>query len=397
MSTAASSSTSRPAQPDRASPASGAPPIHPAVRGRDAFLAGLLRPSPAALTLTLIVAALWGAALVALITPEWVASPAGRRLAHGGGDRDLRVTSLALALSARESLHEPAVFLLGASDLPEALTSSDDLERRLPPGTRVHPLYSGWQSLLDTAALVELLPKRIAGVAVVLVSPKRIAHGITYQLDFEDQPPFYRSFGFRSEVREEIAAREGVRTSPRSASLLLENYQFYLPRLRMLIENGFGPPPRFAHHEWTEITGPRLGEAHLSRMRSELRNVLEGYEDHRRDSLWMLGRILAMVEERGGRAVLLEAPMSPAGYRLVVGDELWQRYRTDITAFAEEHGVPYWDLGPELALQDADFRDDQHVITRRARLAFTSALAGRLAPLLPVAGETASLRQASTQ
>jgi hypothetical protein len=328
------------------------------------------------------VALAWCAFLVRLITPAWVASPEGLRLAVDGQDRELRVTSLALGLARHTRLDGPRVFLFGASDFREALNSRERLEQLLPPGTQVYDLYSNWQSLIDTAALLEKLPPHPQGLSVVMVGPKRIAHGITYEDPAGVQPPFHRNFGFRSEVREELAAREGVRTSPRSDSLLVENFQFYLPRIPYLVGHAFGEPPGIANHGWTEVLGGRLGPAGLERQRAELRRVLAGYEQEREGSFWMLERILDLAARREGRVVLLEAPFSPYGREFLVGEQLGRRYRAEMTAFADEHGVPYLDLNPELRLEQQDYWDDQHLLSKRARTAFTDALARALTPLI---------------
>ena len=366
----------------------GAPTV-PDQREPGGFRAGLLEPSATSLALTAFVAVAWCLGAVAWITPDWVASPQGMRLAVGGQDRDLRVTRLALDLSGRERLEGRSVFLLGASDFREALTSPVALEEKLPSGVEVYDLYSGWQSLLDTAALVEQLPKRFSGVVVVMVSPKRIAHGITYHIDFEDQPPFHRNLGFRSPIREEIARREGVATSFRSKYLVLDNYHFYLPRLRHLIESPFGEPVRLAHHGLTAVTAKPLPPERRELLRRELRKVLDGYEANREDSLWMLERIQQMVEGRGGQLVLLEAPMAPLDLEEVVGPELRARYQLDITTFASSRGLPYWDLAEQADFQDEDFWDPQHLVSKRGRGRFTEALAERLAPLLGGIGGSA--------
>jgi hypothetical protein len=99
----------------------------------------------------------------------------------------------------------------------------------------------------------------------------------------------------------------------------------------------------------------------------------------------MLARICGMLRERRVRAVLLEAPMSPHGLA-IVGEGLLARYRDEITTFAAERELPYWDLSPEVGLAEEDFWDAQHIWSTSARQRFTAALALRLAPLLAARG-----------
>jgi len=97
-------------------------------------------------------------------------------------------------------------------------------------------------------------------------------------------------------------------------------------------------------------------------------------------NLAMLEQLVALCEQRGVRAVIVELPLNED---VVKGrfDEAVAQYREPVQALARERGVPYLDFNRELAIPSADFHDLSHLV-EPGRVLWQKRLAEELVTLL---------------
>ena len=97
-------------------------------------------------------------------------------------------------------------------------------------------------------------------------------------------------------------------------------------------------------------------------------------------NLAMLEQLVALCEQRGVRAVIVELPLNED---VVKGrfDEAVAKYREPVQELARERGVPYLDFNRELAIPSADFYDLSHLV-EPGRVLWQKRLAEELVTLL---------------
>jgi hypothetical protein len=97
-------------------------------------------------------------------------------------------------------------------------------------------------------------------------------------------------------------------------------------------------------------------------------------------------RAIRLAKSSSLKVALLESTRNPKIDAMLPDTEqrrqTMQQYQSDVIAFSDKEGVPYWNLSEAAMLTEEDFADQNHLRERDARRRFTRALADQVAPLL---------------
>ena len=280
--------------------------------------------------------------------------------------------------AARAEFDGSAVFILGSSGIREALTNSDELRNLLVSRSPVRPVHvfncaSFDQTPLEMLALVEQLPPSFEGVVVLGINPCDIGAGpLQHHKDAAND--FDLRLGFRSPLVDATARNAGVHVLPLTGNCFLDNYRFFLPRLPFLLRNVFLGPPEERRHPWTVLTGP-IDQSGWNTQAERVQRLMADYDRRFDETLVYYERMIAEIERRGNvRVVLLESPIRPRSIEETIGSNAWNHHVERMQAFADRHGVRYWNLNERAELRNEDFYDYIHVYRTEAQQRFTRAL-----------------------
>jgi len=352
------------------------------------FRSGLTAPSLPAIGITLAVPLTAFVACAALITPRRMASDWHRYLVSSPDDTDVVITARALALSQRAP-EGPGVFLIGGSSLLTGVASSAELGARIGErvgrelAPEVHELAGNALSILDTAALLDMLPDDLCGVIVLGVNP-RACCGLTHLRTAHLKPGEAGGrLGFRTALTEEHARLTGQLLVFATGNYFWDNLGFFLPRLPTLVRGLYRGPIDVVRHRrvYTALVrGEREWQSQAAAVRRE---IDAGYLANVEGCLDVLAGAAAPLLASGkATVVLLENPMAPRSLSEIMGGGFWEAHVERMRALAAEHGFLYWNLNGEVELTDEDFYDYSHIRTAAARERFTDVLARHIAGAL---------------
>jgi hypothetical protein len=199
------------------------------------------------------------ALLAALVTPDRIAAlPAGVVARHAGDDG--ASTTVAALQMARTAGARPAVVLVGASSLREALVGAEslraDLAGRLGVAEdrlEVHDLTTSGQELFESLALLDLLPPETPGVLVIGAGAARLMRPRATTLDRFEHP----NLAIDAPALDARGAELGFTPPHRAGVYLLDHLQFYVTRPQLLWRPFTGPITLARHRylgrtPWTE-------------------------------------------------------------------------------------------------------------------------------------------------
>lgn len=335
---------------------------------------GLITPSPPATGLMLAVAGSIWALLWFGVGPEQVAAHAPY-LAEDAKDTYAFTTGRLARLDELCEPGAPTVVLTGASGLRYALAPIWNLDRELAlavDGARVIDLMTDDQSVLETLAILALLPERFDGIVIVGLNPVRWSRPTAL-------PDPHFGFVYRLGVRSPFLAgwqrARGDEPEP-AHSFFWDNRAFLLPRLAPLVRNALGQPP--AEYVPPPENPNKVGEHRWAGFVGRLDGIDERFAEYGPENLAQLARAGADLAARtAGELVLLEAPLSPRA-AAAYGPEFLAHWQRRIADFADEQGWPYWDLQAAAGLDEPDFFDWMHLRHEDARGRFRAALVERL-------------------
>ena len=313
-----------------------------------------------------------------------MAGPWHRYLAWGPGDTQLEVTSRVLR-AGRTEFEEQAVFVLGSSGIREAISNSEDLRALLTPRRKdapaVYNLSSFDQTPLEMVALVEKLPERFDGVALLGINPCDVGAG-PLQHHRDKRNDFDLRFGFRSAIVDRAAREAGEELAPVTGNYFVDNHRFFLPRLPFLFRNLALGPPEEGHHPYV-LLGDQIDRVGWDLQAERIRRLIADYHAHFDETMGYYARMVSELERRGDvRVVLLESPICPRCIEETLGDAFWAEHAQRMQAFASRLGIQYWNLNDRAGLDNADFYDYVHLFRPDAQTRFTGALGEALDELL---------------
>jgi hypothetical protein len=360
-------------------PTAAKPPLGPAVGGPLAdFLAGLVRPSAIALGVASLVVLVATGALLAILVPSRLTHGLDRYLFGVGDDEYVQVTMDVLRLRSRSS-GAPLVAIVGASVGMGAILERDlarVLRSEMAPDVEVREFATARQTLWESAAIIEMIPRGTAGALILEVGPSRFTRTA------DDLDSLYRRprLGFRSALLDRAARRAGFRPPPLTGIYALDNRLFIAPRLptalRNVIKDRLGLPLPTYRYRYPN----RVAEADLwNEIATRVSDRFVDYQKLMRSNLPVLDSLIALVRARTRMTVVvLEHPMNPRFVRDWLGPSLYRYHRSQLRRFAATRGVAYLELQPALDFAESDFYDWAHLKTAAIARRFTQALADTL-------------------
>lgn len=329
-----------------------------------AFLHGLLRPSPLAIGLAILLNVVTFAVLTVVLTPGFLATHNAGILADGPTDYDAFVTAHTLALQRSET-SEPLLVLLGGSTVRASLLESDITEGLRNGGhgdVRLVKLCTSRQSLWETLALAEYLPSGARGVVVIGTGPTLFSLDEQELKDLASHP----RLGLRSATLDEEFHRRGLPVGARSGIYFFDNAAYLLPRLHVLLGSwARGRPTRYVDSRYVGMAPARPAVWQSVARRVDAR--MERIDANQEASQRVLVRVLATIRERTDlRVILVESPVNPRFLTEFGRHGLVARHRQRMREFAREQGVDYLVLGEAVQLPPGDFFDWAHLRDRDA-------------------------------
>lgn len=340
---------------------------------REDFLHGLKTPSISALAGAAATVYALGALCVATVGPSWLTDGNVRWLASGPEDDYAYATAAVLEMDPGDE----TVVILGGSGTRESLSTEADLEQalaeRLGRPIDVLDMTTDAQTLIEGAGLLD----EVGAPPHLLVVFGVGGHTLSTSTDDLYVPYSMPRLGFRNGVIDGEFARLGWPAARETGWPLVDNRNFYLVRLPFIPVNLLRGGTERAQHRFLGL--PPLAAENIH---TDWSHLLGRFRENHAMNLEILGRSVDRVRERGGRAVILEAPAWEAWFGSDEESAFYAEVHGAIARFAKDRGLPVWTLDRDAGLAHADFRDPAHLNNTDAQERYAQALVGRLAPLL---------------
>lgn len=277
----------------------------------------------------------------------------------------------------------PLLAIVGASVTRSSFGRSKDvsasLSEALQEDYEVVNFSTGRQSLLEHLIFIERLPDDRDVTVALGLGPSRFTVG--YER-YENQVMSPR-FGTGSDAFRTEAERMGIDPPRQTGWLIVDFYQFYIPRVLFVPKNIakllIGKSIR---QDETEYVGRRKSEqayrAHSDLVMSRFKNPGEDIQTNQE----LLVRIIKSVAERPNmNLVLIEHPIRPEFVENYLGRAAYAKHMASVSSLAQAHDVPYWTLGLEANLTEQDFFDWAHISSREAQSKLRENLVSKLEEL----------------
>jgi hypothetical protein len=343
----------------------------------DALIRGATSISLAGCAGAVVVAVLQFAVLCLLVTPQFVGRIDPGYLVYSPIDDFAVVTATAQRM--RYDRPELGVLLAGPSTCREAIYDPQQMERDLTAAVQM-PVHfylaaSSWQSLWETAAVLDHLPADFRGLVVIGMTPGRLARTDRWLCRLLEHP----QLGLTSSSLQDEVLRAGLDPPASTGVYLVDQAPFFAARRRALLRYVSGPLPyqrnRYAgKRSWS----PRHWQEFMDTTLVEWGDL---FPLASRQNLEVLERIVKRLRNRDIKVVLLEAPLETGRIEELCAEWLPQYY-TSLEEFARRESIPLWDLNREVALTPEDFFDWGHLKNPEAQQRYQAALVQRLIPLL---------------
>lgn len=343
------------------------------------FVRGLTNPSGmAVVTMILTVVALAVACLLGL--SSLMRSDYAPLLADSPTDHQLFVTAEVEKLSTVDD-DRPLLAIIGASVTRSSFGRTSEIEQSAKEiagdDFQVINFASGRQNLLEHLIFIGRLPNDRKTTIVLGVGPSRF----TVTKDGLAEVVLNLRYGADSELFRDEAERLGLKLRPDTGWLLVDHYNFYLPRLWSIPKNflRFAVGRRIEQNE-REYVGTRKPE-HFFRTHSE--SVIERFGDS--DEALALNKELLIrtlnyvADQPNLEIVLVEHPINPRFIDEFLGRDRYMEHIDFMKKISDEHGVAYWTLGLDAELGDENFNDWAHISSAEAQRQLRTMLITRLA------------------
>jgi hypothetical protein len=276
------------------------------------------------------------------------------------------------------------VALVGNSASKEAVNTNylaKVLSKKFSHPISVHKLAVGGLFLVEEICLLDNIKESFQGVIVIQIEPARLAFdkkvltgGITRHSRLAMYCP-----AFDEEMR--IA---GVAPQQWLGNYFLDHYKFFVARLPALSLNllkGSVNWDSYGSDDWLVPTQKQWEKA-VKRFARWQKN----YVKNRDDNFGIYTRLIERLHKKNIKVALLETTINPRTEELIYQTpekkRLYEQYYAEVSQFAQENGVPYWDISDQANLKVEDFIDHIHVRNRKARQRYTEVLADKLTDLL---------------
>ena len=339
-------------------------------------LAELLRGAfaPSALACSIMLACCAGllAFPALLITPQLMREHGAELFPTSSRDYDAFASIRALELAAHAG-HEPILVITGGSTVRDGLRAQfieEALRGAGQPVSATYKLTTSRQSLVDTAALLDMIPERTRGVAIIGIQPGVFVISAAGLRDAAGRG----RYAFASEVYDRELRRFGI--------YAYDNLRFLLARKAAVWENlsrGHGPRYSETHNRDRAVETPQRWQWHGR----ELGKRFAHYDENLIAVRGVLERLVRRLKRHGGmQIVLLEPPVNPRFLDEFGHRALYERHRQWVAAFAHEYGLAYLNLNEAVTFDPGEFFDWAHLNDETAVRRAATAVAAVVAPVL---------------
>jgi len=288
--------------------------------------------------------------------------------------------------SAAPSAKTYRVVLIGDSAIEEAITSPEDLQRRVQrrAGRKVSVtcLLAGGMNQFEAADLCGVMQDHLHGEVVLQISPYHMAMIPTSELYHKT----VTSIGVDSTQLADAFARVNLPRPRYFGNFFLRNHAFLFARTAAWLRL-FRPLPEPRLH-----VRPKERDSSMQRFQRDAQHTYldtKGMRSKSAANLAVYQCITGPLGARGVKVALLESPMNPrlASYNGENGRGInpsdKKAYRELRALLAEQSHAVVWDLSRKAKLVSKDFADYIHIEREPARARFTRALADQIAASIP--------------
>ena len=243
-------------------------------------------------------------------------------------------------------------------------------------------LASGRQPILFSLMLIDRLPRNRPVHVVLGSGPSR------FTMESDEVGALYGGgyFSVGSALEQRLARENGLTTpfTKGTGIAMIDHRVFFNSRAEAFARNlmklaltGEAPRQNLDLYQG-ETTSPqafrrRAIEVATRFMDADLNKSMIFNKD-------MFARSAALVESRNYMTLaIVEHPIHPRFVTEYLGPDLYRRHIADMRRFAAAEGVPYWTIGADLELGEADFVDWAHVSSASAQRDLRNALVDRMA------------------
>lgn len=344
---------------------------------------GFIEPSPVAALSLLLTAAFILLLLIYGIDEDLVREHGLDYLLVDSNDFDAYASLRALELRT-QAPGTPVVVITGGSTTRDVILTdylADGYAESASEPASIFKLATSRQSLLDSIAMLDVIPDGVSGVAIIGITPGLFS---TFpNSDYVVPPRSMDSarYAFRSQAFDEELRMLGFEPRPRRGQYLLDNAPFFLARLGALGKNLLRAPP--VYEERVIRKTPRVSPERWAFMGRRVAQRLSGYEAGVEPALAALDRALNHLSQRTSvTPILIEAPINPR-FLLEFGQTtLFLEHTTRLRAFAKKRSIPYLSLNELAGLEEELFYDWAHVVDGEAVQRCSAIVAEATAPWL---------------
>ncbi|MDM8559128.1 hypothetical protein [Candidatus Parabeggiatoa sp. HSG14] len=348
------------------------------------FLDGATKPSLPALLGTLGVASTLFLLFVTLLTPDIMATKGYGYFFDSPIDDYAYLTSETLRISKTAPPH-PSIILMGASNIQEAVYAKyleKQLQEKLKQPITVYKLTAGGLFLREQICLLDKIRNRFQGIVVLQVTPtRRLAFDRGHLI--ENITGHSRLAMYCPKFDEEMRLA-GVEPVKWKGNYFLDHYKFFMARLPALLKNIVTGPVQWSPQNAEDWRPPTKKQ--WERSLKTLVQWQETYHENRDANFGVYKRLVQLLRENGIEIAFLEGIRNPAAESIIFAKssvvKIYNEYQSDVTKFAQNMKVPYWNLAKFANFKPEDFIDHIHLKRREARHRYTEILAIRIADML---------------
>jgi hypothetical protein len=344
---------------------------------------GATEPSAAAALWLLVTAAGLLLALFLGVDEDLVRDHGMDVLLDDANDFDAYASFRALELKVHD-VGSPLVIITGGSTTRDAIFTellSADYANRATGPVAVFKLTTSRQTLLDSVAMLDMIPAGASGAAIIGVTPSMFA---AFPMATSIPPPpniDSARYAFRSQAFDDELGRLGFEARPRYGHYLLDNAPFFLARLDAIAANLLRGAPVYEERRIrpSQRVRPELWDFRGGRVAQRLTDYGVGVDA----GLVTLDRALQRLAARTAvTPVLVEAPVNPRFLREFGQTARFASHRSRLRAFAEERSLVYLELNALAGLEEPLFYDWAHIVDGQAVRRCTTVIADATVPLL---------------
>lgn len=343
------------------------------------FLRAATTPSFPALLGIFSVASLIFLLCFVLISPRFIAQY-GHYFMESPKDDYAYLTTKVLQLSQAKS-SQLGIVLVGNSAVQEAVEVNvllDKTAHSIP----TYKLAAGGLFLLEAVCLLDVLQQNFHGIIVIQIGPSQLAFD---KLTLKESITRHSRLAITCPNFDAEMQIAGLNPHTWSNHYFLDYYKFFVARLPAVLFNILTGPVAWDPHgsdDWLAPT-PMQWESAIKKFGRWQDTYLKNRDDNLRIYKRLIRRLL---EYNTMKVVLLETTVNPRAkaiiYQMPEKKALYEQYYTDVKHFAQEMGVPYWNLMNVVDLKAEDFIDHIHINSQKARGRYTAVLTDKLIDFL---------------